>query len=114
MGRAFLFALLSAIMRICGFNPSDFSLSTPGRLIIDVTHFRPFLSSLLHIIATGVYRAIWHCATRADFARVRRGPCRLYLTESGPGRVVSGVGDEVGGAGEVCNGISHGWNAAAF
>jgi hypothetical protein len=69
-----------------GFNPSDFSLSTVGRLNIGATHFRMFLSSLLHIIATVPKRAIYPCATGTDFAWVdlpaiyvgdiRSGPCQ--------------------------------------
>jgi hypothetical protein len=52
-------------------NPSDFSLSEAGRLIIDATHYRPFPAAQLHIFTTVSIRAIYPCATRADFARVR-------------------------------------------
>ena len=53
-----------------GFNPSDFSLSTVGRLIIDVTHYRLFLSALFHIIATVSKRAIYPFATGSKSAQV--------------------------------------------
>ena len=72
------------------FNPSDFSLSTSGRLIIDVSHYRLFLSAPLHIIATVPKRAIYPCATRADFARVRRGAVRAVSVVSD--RIGSGAG----------------------
>jgi hypothetical protein len=58
-------------------NPSDLSLSASGRLSIGATHFRLFLSSLLHTISTVPNRAIYPCATRADFAQVRRGAVRV-------------------------------------
>ena len=80
-----------------GFNPSDFSLSTAGRLIIDVTHYRLFLSALTHYRHSSKTRDIPLCnscrfCNGFDAGRCGRGPCRLYLTESGPGAGCVGCG----------------------
>jgi hypothetical protein len=53
-----------------GFDPSDFSLSAVGRLSIGVTHYRLFLSALLHIIATVSKRVIYPYATGSKSAQV--------------------------------------------